>query len=118
MREEAEIVESLVEGNAGRNKAEISARDILELASVELGRALEASELCDALQRIESGEADAEAESVIDAATYICHRVADKMFGDCIDEANDEWSEVDIVTEWVNFNTGTPTDVAVVVRPA
>lgn len=87
-----------------RNKIIIDAKPLVAYASEELGSQVTASQLAEALGRYESGEPSDEDQNIVDAATSLCHQVANCCWGECTDQENDEWSEVDIATEWSNYD--------------
>ncbi|MBK5940788.1 hypothetical protein [Halochromatium roseum] len=87
-----------------RNKIIIDGKDLAAFASEEVGQEVTLDQLCKAVSSFEEGEAEEEDESLVDAATALCHQVADRCWGECLDEDDDEWEEVDISTEWGNVD--------------
>lgn len=84
-------------------------------ASEELGRELTAESLAKAVATFERGEATEADENIVDAATSLCHQVAGRCWGECLDADEDEWSEVDIATEWSDYDSDTSSEVFVTV---
>ena len=87
-----------------RNKIVVSCTDLCSYASEELGTELFPESLATALTACEEGEATEADKSIVDAATSLCHQVANRCWGDCEDEETDECNEVDISTEWSDFD--------------
>lgn len=87
-----------------RNKIIIDGKDLAAFASEEVDQEVTLEKLCKAVSSFEEGEAEEEDESLVDAATALCHQVADRCWGECLDEYDDEWEEVDISTEWSNVD--------------
>ncbi len=112
-----DIVKSLVEAFRAdpRNKLQMGADVLLPFIASELRRSVSATELADALTAFDNGEASAEEQEIVDAGTALCHQVAARCWGECLDEANDEWSEVDISTDWSDYGEE-PSAVVVTVR--
>lgn len=98
-----------------RNKIFISSEDLCLFVSEELGRELSAESLAKAVATFEDGEATEADENIVDAATSLCHQVSNRCWGECLDADEDEWSEVDISTEWSDYDSGTPSDIFVTV---
>jgi len=98
-----------------RNKIIISCGDLCLYASEELGRELSAESLAKAVATFEEGEATEADESIVDAATSLCHQVSKRCWGECLDVDEDEWSEVDISTEWSDYDSETASDLFVTV---
>lgn len=112
-----EIIASIV-GNFNdepRNKIVISSSNLCNYAADELGSELSAESLAKALTAFEDGEASENDKKIVDAATSLCHQVANRCWGECEDEDEDEWSEVDISTEWSNYDLSNPADLIVTV---
>ena len=82
------------------NKITISGDELASFAIFELGRHLEEIDISVAVNAFREGSADWEARDIVDAATALCHQAADRVWGKCLDEQEDEWEEVDISTEW------------------
>lgn len=112
-----QIIKDLVEAfkEEPRNKIVISSTFLVEYATEELQIALTAAQLAEALSRYENGEATEEDEGLVDAATSLCHQVANRCWGECESEEDEEWSEVDISTEWSDFDSENPDDLFVTV---
>lgn len=112
-----QIIKDLVEAfkEEPRNKIVISSTFLVEYATEELQIALTAAQLAEALSRYENGEATEEDEGLVDAATSLCHQVASRCWGECESEEDEEWSEVDISTEWSDFDSENPDDLVVTV---
>lgn len=112
-----EIITSIVNSfkNEPRNKIVISCSDLCNYASEELDHELSANTLAKALTTFEDGEANEDGERIVDAATSLCHQVANRCWGECEDEEEDEWSEVDISTEWSDFDSENPADLFVTI---
>ena len=100
-----------------RNKIILRSAELAEIASMETGESISAERLAAAIKAFEDGGASDKDESIVDGATYLCHQVANRVWGDCEDEDGDEWSEVDIKTEWSDFDGGNASDLFVTVRP-
>lgn len=98
-----------------RNKITISSEDLCAYAAEELDTPLDASKLAQALVSFHDGDASENDERIVDAATSLCHQVANRCWGECEDEENDEWSEVDISTEWSDYESENPEDLFVTV---
>lgn len=98
-----------------RNKIVISSIDLCSYASEELGSELSPQSLAKAVTAFEDGEANEADERIIDAATSLCHQVANRCWGECEDEEEDEWSEVDISTEWSDFDSDNASDLFVTI---
>lgn len=98
-----------------RQKIIIEAEYLSVFAAEEVGRKVTAADLCSAISAYEKGAAESVDEDLVDAATALCHQVADRCWGECIDEDNDEWEEVDITTEWSDFNCEDPDELFVTV---
>lgn len=98
-----------------RNKIIIEAKYLSVFAAEEVGRKITAADLCRAITAYEEGDAESMDEELVDAATALCHQVADRCWGECIDEDNDEWEEIDITTEWSDFNCEDPDELFVTV---
>jgi hypothetical protein len=98
-----------------RNKIVISCADLCSYASEELGTDLSPESLAKAVTAFEDGEATESDERIVDAATSLCHQVSNRCWGDCEDEEGDEWSEVDISTEWSDFDSDEPSDLFVTI---
>jgi len=96
-----------------RNKIVISSEDLCLFASEELGRELSAESLAKAVATFEDGEATEADENIVDAATSLCHQVSNRCWGECLDADDDEWSEVDISTEWSDYDSDSPSDIFV-----
>ena len=112
-----QIIQNLVNDykEEPRNKIIIDCKPLVEYAAEELQTSLTAAQLADALARYENGEASEADESLVDAATSLCHQVANRCWGECESEEDDEWSEVDISTEWSDFESDDPSDLFVTV---
>ena len=100
-----------------RNKIILRSAELAEIASMETGESISAERLAAAIKAFEDGGASGKDESIVDGATYLCHQVANRVWGECEDEDGDEWSEVDIKTEWSDFDGGNASDLFVTVRP-
>lgn len=100
-----------------RNKIIIASADLAEIASMETGATVSPERLATAIKAHEDGDASGEDQDIVDGATYLCHQVANRVWGECEDEDGDEWSEVDIKTEWSEFDGGNASDLTVTVRP-
>ena len=98
-----------------RNKIIISCSNLCSYASEELGNELSPQSLAQAVTAFEEGEASEADERIIDAATSLCHQVSNRCWGECENEEEDEWSEVDISTEWSDFDSDNPTDLFVTI---
>lgn len=98
-----------------RNKIIINAHDLAIFANEEVGREVSIEELCKSISSIEDGTAEENEEALLDAATALCHEVADRCWGECVDEDDDEWEEVDIGTEWSNVECEDPSSMFVTV---
>lgn len=112
-----QIIDSLVKAfrDEPRNKIIINALDLCKYASEELDRELTPAELASSIAAFEDGDATEQDESIVDAATSLCHQVSNRCWGECEDEENDEWSEVDISTEWSNFDSEDPSELFVTI---
>lgn len=97
-----DIVDKLVSENRAdpRNKILIDGADLISFATQELGSPVEDEVLKRTLQAYNSGELTEQTQNILDAATALCHQVADRVWGKCIDEDEDEWEEIDIKTAW------------------
>ena len=116
MSQEATIASIVAEfKEQARNKIIISCTDLCSYASEELGSELSAKSLVKAVIAFEDGEATEADERIVDAATSLCHQVSNRCWGECEDEEEDEWSEVDISTEWSDFDSDNPSDLFVTV---
>lgn len=91
--------------NEPRNKIIINAFHLCTYATDELGEAVSPASLASAIQSYEDGDASEQEQALLDAATSLCHQVANRCWGECEDEESDEWSEVDISTEWSDYDT-------------
>jgi len=98
-----------------RNKIIIEEDDLLTFASEELGTGIERQALLEAVDAYGKGTAQASHQQMVDAATALCHQVADRAWGKCINEDDDEYEEVDISTNW-ELGHGPDEGIAVVVR--
>ena len=112
-----DIVDKLVTEykNDPRNKIIIEAAYLVAFAKEETGNEVTLITLCNAISSYEDGSASSEDEALVDAATALCHQVADRCWGECIDEDDDEWEEVDISTEWSDFDCDNPDDLFVTI---
>lgn len=99
-----------------RNKIIIDAKPLADYASGELGSEVSAAQLAEALIRYEEGEASDEDQNLVDAATSLCHQVANRCWGECESVEEDEWSEVDISTEWSDYDSENPEDLFVTIH--
>ena len=111
------IIASIVSSfnNEPRNKIVISCSDLCDYAADELGSELSPESLAKAITAFEAGEAREDDEKIVDAATSLCHQVSNRCWGECEDEEEDEWSEVDISTEWSDFDSENPADLFVTI---
>jgi hypothetical protein len=98
-----------------RNKIIIDSSPLLQYTAEELQMEVTSAQLAEVLARYEDGEATEADESMVDAATSLCHQVANRCWGECESEEDDEWSEVEISTEWSDFDSDNPDDLFVVV---
>lgn len=98
-----------------RNKIVIDSAPLIAYSAEELQVELTAAQLAEALSRYQEGDASEEDQSLVDAATSLCHQVANRCWGECESEDDDEWSEVDISTEWSDFDSGNPEDLFVTI---
>lgn len=114
---QTEIINSIVNSfnNEPRNKIVISCSDLCNYASEELGSKLSPKSLAKSLTTFKDGEANEDEERILDAATSLCHQVSNRCWGECEDEEEDEWSEIDISTEWSDFNSENPADLFVTI---
>jgi hypothetical protein len=114
------IVGKLVGENLAdlRNKIVIDGEDLSAFATAELGRTVSSSTLSDAIQSFKNRTYDDRDVTVVDAATALCHQVADRVWGKCIDQEADEWEEIDIATDWIIEPDSDGSEVRVVVRPS
>jgi len=112
-----EIIASIVSAfkEEPRNKIVISCNDLCSYASEELGRELSPKGLANAVTAFQDGEATEADENIVDAATSLCHQVSNRCWGECEDDEADEWSEVDISTEWSDFDSDEATDLFVTI---
>jgi len=112
-----DIISTIVSGfkEEPRNKIVISCADLCIYAAEELGSELSPESLAKAVSAFEDGKANEADERIVDAATSLCHQVSNRCWGECEDEEEDEWSEVDISTEWSDFDSDTPTDLFVTI---
>ena len=112
-----EIIASIVSSfkNEPRNKIVISCIDLCNYAAEELGSELTAESLAKAITAFQDGEANENDERIVDAATSLCHQVSNRCWGECEDEEEDEWSEIDISTEWSGFDSENSADLFVTV---
>jgi len=101
--------------NEPRNKIAISCKDLCLYASEELGHQLSSKGLANAVASFENGAATEADESIIDAATSLCHQVSNRCWGECIDADEDEWEDVDISTEWSDYESDNPSELFVTV---
>lgn len=98
-----------------RNKIVINAAHLCIYASDEIGETITPATLASAIQSYEDGDASEEEQALLDAATALCHQVANRCWGECEDEESDEWSEVDISTEWSDYDAEDPSEMFVTV---
>ena len=98
-----------------RNKIIIDASPLVAYSAEELQKEVSAAQLAEALSRYEDGDASEDDQNLVDAATSLCHQVANRCWGECESEEDDEWSEVDISTEWSNFDSDNPDDLFVTI---
>jgi len=99
-----------------RNKVIIDCGDLLDFASEELGISINSGVLLNAVEAYNASTADGPTQEIVDAATALCHQVADRCWGNCLDEEEDEWEEIDISVEWVTNADSEGSEVAAVVR--
>lgn len=113
-----DIVDKLVAENREdpRNKIIIDGEDLSAFASDELDSAVTASMLSRAIAAYRDGTPSDEHQATVDAATALCHQVADRVWGECIDTEEDEWQEIDISTDWITGAEPEDTELRVVVR--
>ncbi|MCP9883396.1 hypothetical protein KBY65_13120 [Cyanobium sp. Alchichica 3B3-8F6] len=98
-----------------RNKIIINASPLVAYSAEELEKEVSAAQLAEALSHYEDGDASEDDQSLVDAATSLCHQVANRCWGECESEEDDEWSEVDISTEWSDFDSDNPEDLFVTI---
>ena len=112
-----EIISSIVNSfkNESRNKSIISCSDLCGYAYEELDSELSPESLAKAITAFVDGEANEDDERIVDAATSLCHQVSNRCWGECEDEEEDEWSEVDISTEWTDYDSDNPAALFVTV---
>ncbi|MEX0375363.1 hypothetical protein [Spiribacter pallidus] len=113
-----DIVDKLVAENRKdpRNKIIIDGEDLSAFASDELDSAVTVLLLSRAIAAYRSGSPSDEHQAVVDAATALCHQVADRVWGECIDTEEDEWQEINISTDWITGPEQEDTELRVVVR--
>ncbi|AKN59997.1 hypothetical protein WB44_01365 [Synechococcus sp. WH 8020] len=114
---QGEIITSIVSSfkKEPRNKIIISCSDLCGYASEELESELTPESLAKAINAFENGEANEHDERIVDAATSLCHQASNRCWGECEDEEEDEWSEVDISTEWSDYDSDNPAELFVTV---
>jgi hypothetical protein len=113
-----DIVDKLVAENRKdpRNKIIIDGEDLSAFASDELDIVVTVSSLTQAVIAYKNGAPNEHHQATIDAATALCHQVADRVWGECLDEADDEWEEINIATDWITEPTPEGNDIRVVIR--
>lgn len=116
---EEEIVRRIVAEarSEKRNKVVMTSADLARIATLETGHPVTAERLAAAIKAYEDCNVSEDDQDIVDGATYLCHQVANRIWGECEDEDDDEWSEVDIGTEWSDFDGGDPSNLIVTVRP-
>ena len=115
-----DIVDKLVTENRKdpRNKIIIDGEDLSAFAFDELGVVVTTSKLTQAVEAYKNGTPNEDHQRTIDAATALCHQVADRVWGECFNREEDEWEEIDISTDWITEPEPGEGDLRVVVRPA
>lgn len=98
------VVDKLVEENRKdpRNKITISCSGVIDFSSEELGLRIDEMALLAAIETYRAGTADNVSQGIVDAATSICHQVADRVWGRCLDQEEDRWEEIDVSVDWIN----------------
>lgn len=114
-----DIVDKLVTENRQdpRNKIIIDGHDLSAFASEELDTSVTVSTLSQAVSAHKNGTSDEKDQALVDAATALCHQVADRVWGECLDREDDEWEEIDISTAWSASVEQETEGLTVVVRP-
>jgi len=113
-----DIVDKLVAENRKdpRNKIIIDGEDLSAFASDELDSAVTVRMLSRAIAAYRGGTPSNADQALVDAATALCHQVADQVWGECIDTEEDDWQEIDISTDWIAGPELEDTEFRVVVR--
>ena len=91
----------------------IYTEDLANFASEETGMKITAKKLQGVLRSYTDGNTSELDDSILDGAVALCHQVADRCFGKCLNEKDDEWQEIDINTHWKNTNHKNPKDMYV-----
>ena len=111
------IINSIVKSfiNESRNKIVIACSDICNYTSEEFGSELFPKSLSKAITAFKDRDANENDERIIDAAIGLCHRISNRCWGQSADEEEDELSEIDISTEWSDFDSENPADLFVTI---
>lgn len=100
------------------NTITIGVSELTEFASEELGKDVTPDDLCVAVQAHHNDEAGEEHQNIVDAASVLCNQVADRCWGECLDEDYDEWDEIDISIDWEEVDLNTADDLYAVITPS
>jgi len=113
------IVDKIVKENRKdpRNKITISCSDMIDFSSEERDVRIDNAALLNAVEAYSAGTADGPAQEIADAATALCHQVADRVWGKCLDQKEDKWEEIGISVDWIKDTGGSAgVEIAAVVR--
>ncbi|PZD70261.1 hypothetical protein C1752_14874 [Acaryochloris thomasi RCC1774] len=99
------------------NQIIIGMTELTEFASEEIGKEVTPEDLCEALQAHHNEQAGEEHLNIVDAASALCNQVADRCWGECLDEDYDEWDEVDISIDWEDVDLNTSDNLYATIRP-
>ena len=113
-----DLINSIVDSfkSDPRNKIIIESKDLVQHTSEEMMEDINSKMICHSISSYESGSSTERDQNILDAAISICHQVADRCWGKCIDINDDEWTEIDISTEWSDYSTENSNDLFVVIR--